>query len=114
MKEKQRPTQQKPALLGGAGLPKVLLTIDMFGEPLPTFNIKGQSDVRTHCGGCLSTLVILTATAFAIVKLQHLLEKHNPTVNIFTKKDALDETEIWRANEQEHFMMAFAVTDSLQ
>ena len=98
MKEKESETHQKPGLLSGVGLPKMLLTMDMFGEPLPTFNIKGQSDVRTHCGGCLSILVILTAIAFAIVKLQHLLEKHNPTVNIFTQEDASDETQIWRAN----------------
>ena len=82
----------------------------MFSKPLPMFNIKGQSSVRTHCGGCLSILIIITAIAFALVKLDHLLEKHNPTVNIFTEEDALDETEIWRANEHEDFMMAFTVT----
>ena len=99
MKEKQRPTQQKPALLSGLGLPKVLLTMDMFGEPLPSFNIKGQSDVRTHCGGCLSMLIIITAIAFALAKLEHLLAKQNPSVNIFTNANAFDETEIWRAED---------------
>ena len=84
MKEKLGTSNQKPGLLSGAGLPKMLLIMDMFSEPLPTFNIKGQSDVRTHCGGCLSMLIIITAITFALVKLEHLLEKHNPTVNIFT------------------------------
>ena len=99
MKEKQSETHQKPELLSGVGLPKMLLTMDMFGEPLPSFNIKGQSDVRTHCGGCLSMLIIITAIAFALAKLEHLLAKQNPSVNIFTNANAFDETEIWRAED---------------
>ena len=84
--------------------------MDMFSEPLPMFNIKGQSDVRTHCGGCLSVAIIITAITFSLVKLDHLLEKHNPSVNIFTVENAFDETEVWRASEQKDFMAAFAVT----
>ena len=99
MKEKLRPSYQGPGLLSGVGLPKMLLTMDMFSEPLHTFNIKGQSDVRTHSGGCLSMLIIITAIAFALVKLDHLLARHNPTVNIFTQENAFDETEIWRAKD---------------
>ena len=57
-------------------------------------------------------LIIFTAIAFALVKLQHLLEKHNPTVNIFSRENAFDETEIWRAEDQRDFMMAFAVTEA--
>ena len=110
MKEKQGPKIKKPELRSGIGLPKMLLTMDMFSEPLPMFNIRGQSDVRTHCGGCFSILIIFTAIAFALVKLQHLLAKQNPTVNIFTRENAFDETDVWRAKDQKDFMMAFAVT----
>ena len=77
------------------------------------FNIKGQSKVRTHCGGCVSLAIIFTTITFAMVKLGHLLEKHNPTVNIFTSENAFNEKEIWRAKDQKDFMMAFAVTDAL-
>ena len=55
-------------------------------------------------------LIIITVIAFSLVKLDHLLAKHNPTVNIFTEENAFDETEIWRAKDQNDFMMAFAVT----
>ena len=47
---------------------------------------------------------------FGLLKLQHLLSKHNPSVNSFIKRDALDETDVWQYDEQDEFMMAFAVT----
>ena len=81
------------------GLPKVLLTLDMFGAPLPTFNLKGEEKVRTHCGGCTSLIIIYVTFLFATLKLQHLLSKHNPTVNTFVQRDALDENEIWSGED---------------
>lgn len=101
---------QMPLLTSKIGLPKMLITMDMFGEPLPTFNIKGESDVRTHCGGCLSIIIIYIMILFATLKMQHLLLKHNPSVNIFTERDAFDETHVWYYNDQVDFMMAFAAT----
>ena len=99
MNAKKSLSHKKPGLLSDTGLPKMLLTLDMFGEPLPMFNIKGKSDVRTHCGGCLSIAIIFSTVAFALTKLEHLLERHNPTVNIFTIDDAYDETDVWRAED---------------
>ena len=64
---------QKPQPTSKVALPRMLLTMDMFGEPLPTFNIKGESDVRTHCGGCISITIIYIVFYFAAVKMQHLL-----------------------------------------
>ena len=68
MKEKESEVYQKPELPCGVVLPKILQTMDMFGEPLPTFNIKGKSEVRTHCGGCLSMALIFTVIMFATLK----------------------------------------------
>ena len=112
MKEKLSLSHQKLRLLSVLGLPKMLLTMDMFSKPLTKFNIKGQSDLRTLCGSCLSILVITTAIAFDLVKLEHLRKKHNPTVNIFKKEDAFDDKEITRADEYKDFMMAFAITNA--
>ena len=81
------------------GLPKMLLTLDMFGAQLPTFNLKGEEKVRTHCGGCTSLIIIYVTFLFATLKLQHLLSKHNPTVNTFVQRDALDENEIWSGED---------------
>ena len=52
-----------------------------------------------------------TTFLFAVLKLQHLLSKHNPTVNTFVQRDAFDETDVWRGADNDDFMMAFAVVD---
>ena len=92
-------------------MPKMLLTLDQFGAPLPGFNVHGEDSVRTYCGGLVSLLIMLLAFLFATLKLQHLLSKHNPSVNNFVERDAFDENDIWRGEENEDFQMAFAVVD---
>ena len=37
-------------------------TLDMYGAPVPAFNVQGIDTVRTHCGGCLSLIIMLTAS----------------------------------------------------
>ena len=92
-------------------LPGMLLTVDMFGAPVPTFKIQGEEKVRTHFGGLISLLIFYVTTWFALLKLQHLLSKYNPQVNIFTEHDAFDESDVWDGNDEDDFMMAFAVVD---
>jgi hypothetical protein len=92
------------------GLPKMLLTVDMFGSPLPGFNAGGDESVRTHSGGCLSLIIMYITFLFATLKLQHLMMKHNPSVNVFVDEEAFDETDVWYAEEQD-FIMAFSVVD---
>ena len=94
------------------GLPRMLLTLDMFSEPLPAFNIDGSGSVRTYCGGCVSLLMMYVIFLFAVLKFQHLISKHNPSVNTFVERDAFDENDVWVGSETD-FMMAFAVTDYL-
>ena len=93
------------------GLPKMLLTLDMFSEPLPGFNMRGQKSVRTHAGGCLSLLIMYVMFYFAMIKLQHLYQRHNPTVNDYIEWGAISEEELWKGSENSHFMMAWAVVD---
>ena len=62
-------------------LSKMLLSLDLFGEPAPTFNIRGETRIRTYFGAVLSTMIITVTLLFSLFKLQHLLSRHNPTVN---------------------------------
>ena len=94
-------------------MPKMLLTIDMYKMPLPSFNIKGETHVSTHCGGCFTLMIIFVIFMFASLKLQHLLSKHNPVVNAFVDRDVFDENDVWHAGDDQDFMMAFAVIDLL-
>ena len=84
-------------------MPNMLLTLDMFGSPLPSFNIKGEDTVRTHFGGCVSFIIMFVAFLFATLKLQHLLSRHNPSVNYFVERDAYDGEFIWSGEDFENF-----------
>ena len=88
----------------------MLLDLDSYAQPLPTFNIGGASEVRTHCGGCISLIILLVVFLFATLKMQHLLSNHNPQVNTFLERDAFDESHIWKAEQDDDFMVAFTVT----
>ena len=93
-------SEQRVAYLG---LPRMLLTLDMFGSPLPAFNVRGEQSVRTHCGGCVSLLIMYLTFIFATLKLQHLMSKHNPSVNYFVERDAFDESDVWDGEDNEDF-----------
>ena len=67
--------------------------------------------MRTYCGGCVSLVIMYVTLLFALLKLQHLLSKHNPTVNVFTEHAVFGESDVWTGGENEDFMMAFAVVD---
>ena len=69
MPPKKKPSEPRKSHLG---LPKMLLTLDMFGAPLPAFNMQGEDTVRTHCGGCISLAIMYVTFLFATLKLQQL------------------------------------------
>ena len=67
--------------------------------------------MRTHCGGCVSLVIMYLTFIFATLKLQHLMSKHNPSVNYFVERDAFDDSEIWHGDENEDFQLALMVVD---
>ena len=89
---------------------KILKRFDMFGIPLPMFNIDGEQKVRTYTG-CIASLLIMYLTfVFALLKLQKFASRSTPSVNQFVKRDAFEETDVFES-AKEGFMMAFALTD---
>jgi len=58
-----------------------LLKLDLFGASLPGFSLAGEEKVRTHIGGLVSFVIAYTTLLFGLLKLNHLLTKHNPQVN---------------------------------
>lgn len=73
----------------------MLLTLDMFKEPLPAFNIEGEGHIRTYCGGCVSLIIVYVLFLFAMLKLTHLMSRQNPQVNTYVEREAFDESDIW-------------------
>ena len=60
-------------------------TLDAFGEKLPTFNIKGSDRVNTIAGGVLSIVLYMTVFMYSMIKLGHLVSKHNPNISTYYK-----------------------------
>ena len=70
---------------------RVLETFDTFGEPVPSFNVKGQNTVTSRTGGVI-TLFISTAVIFyAAIKFVHLYTRYNPMLSSYYQDVAADE-----------------------
>ena len=91
----------------------LLRSLDMFGAPLPAFNIRGEEIVKTLPGGCLSVVMLSITLLFGLLKLQHLLERKNP--EIVTNEVAFepDDEEAKLDADDPEYMMAFAITNGI-
>ena len=61
-------------------LPNFVKRLDMFGAPVPSFNIEGQRSMKTNCGAIATILMISITIMFTLVKLEHLVLKKNPSL----------------------------------
>ena len=67
----------------------VVTGFDLFGLPIPSFNLKGKGQVSTFPGGFLSLTIGLVTILFALQKFQHLLQRRNPSINYRTEFNEL-------------------------
>ena len=58
-----------------------LLSIDNFGLPIPSFNLKGKTHITTWVGGLLTAIIKVVTLAYATQKLHALYLGLNPTIN---------------------------------
>ena len=89
-------------------MPKFLKNADMFGAPIPNFNLRGRAEVKTSCGACISIVIFMLTFLFGVLKLQHLLTRKNPLITQNTIP--LEAGERFDTGSDD-FMMAFAVED---
>ena len=88
--------------------PKMLHNADIFGAPLPSFNLQGAYAVKTNAGGCV-TLVIMTITLlFGLRKIQEMFMRKNPEIMQFVQENAYEVDDTFNIKD-ENFMMAFAI-----
>ena len=73
-------------------LPRFLLNIDMFGAPVPTFNMRKQGTIKTSIGTVISILIMGMTSIFALLKLQKLMLRKQPDIVSFTDEQAFDAT----------------------
>ena len=54
---------------------------DIFGRPIPAFNIKGKDKVKTAIGGILSAMIMTITLGYTIMNFYDLILKTNPIVS---------------------------------
>ena len=89
-------------------MPEFTKNLDMFGALPPNFNIRGQKTVKTSCGACVSFLILTIVLLFALLKMQHLIERKSPLIT--TNATPLEAGERFNLGDED-FTMAFAVTN---
>ena len=63
------------------GVASSMKGLDIFGIPIPSFNLKGRMSVQTGTGGVVSFIILLIMVLYASLKFIHLIEKENPNVS---------------------------------
>ena len=58
----------------------------MFGARIPSFHLRGKSNMKTNMGATASISILLITLLFALIKFEHLVSKRNPS--ILTNKEA--------------------------
>ena len=90
------------------GVTKRLKRIDIFGTPVPGFQMQGESEVRSGAGGCATFTIFFILLMFGTLKFVHLMSKANPNISIHLDKENFDLSYEYNLRE-EGFMMAFAL-----
>ena len=89
-------------------LHNLLRSVDIFGKPLPAFNLKGNSTIHTMTGGVVTFCIIVIILVYSSMKLIQLFDRHTPTVSQVLDKNVFDYNEQINLNEIK-FRVAFSV-----
>ena len=55
--------------------------MDLFGKPVPTFNLRGEPEVKSAVGGFFTFTTILLVLYYASSTIIDLYERNNPIIN---------------------------------
>lgn len=84
--------------------------LDMFGQKIPSFNLKGKDTVYTMAGSLMSLAIMIVLLLFASIKFIHLSERYNPNVSQLLVKNFFSETD-QLVLKDEDFRLAFTLED---
>ena len=91
---------------------EVFKSIDVFGESLPTFILKGRDKVTTRTGGVATIVITIIALMYALLKFSHLIDKHNPMMSTYFKEDYWKSEDLINLGER-NVRLAFTIEDHL-
>jgi hypothetical protein len=86
----------------------VLTGLDGYARKVPTFNIHGDTEVKTAVGGVLTCAIILLVLGYGAIKAIQLAGRQNPKVNTFKVANNYPGREMIDLNEIK-FRAAFSV-----
>lgn len=86
----------------------VLKRIDLFGMPLPAFNLQGETVIRTKTGGIVTCIIMIILLAYGSFKLMQVFDPERPQVTYYTEKVAFD-SEVKRDLNKINFKFAVSV-----
>ena len=68
--------------------------IDLFQQPLPAFNYRGQTTVASWPGGLVSFIIAIVMMIYGAIKLVQLLNRANPNVSSYVEQNFFDSSEV--------------------
>ena len=88
-----------------------LLQLDLLSAPVPKFNIKGETSVKTYCGGLVSIIITIATTYFALHRFNILMNKKNPLISTYTDQSLISHADTFSVGEKSKygFQMAFGL-----
>ena len=63
--------------------------VDHFSKEIPSFNLKGETNVTTLLGSICTTLIVLVTLSYSLMKMEKVITGRNPDVTVFTELDQI-------------------------
>ena len=63
---------------------------DLFGEPVPSFNVKGEDTVKTKVGAFVSMMIFVTVVYYGLLKSIQLEARGNPSIATYPIETVFD------------------------
>ena len=82
--------------------------MDLFGWPLPSFNMGGRREARTHAGGFISLIIFFFTLIYGLDKIGDLILRQNPQVTQYVEEEAYSIDDRFNMKDKS-FMMAFSL-----
>lgn len=82
--------------------------MDLFGWPLPSFNMGGRREARTHAGGFISLIIFFFTLIYGLDKIGDLILRQNPQVTQYVEEEAYSIDDSFNMKDKS-FMMAFSL-----
>ena len=81
---------------------------DMFGQPLPTFNVRGEEFLKTKFGAFVTMLLLTSIIMYGMLKFIQMESRANANISEYEERQTFDQNNPINQN-QIGFRMAFAM-----